>query len=103
MPVKFSYDTQFGLRIEPELDSELSREEAMIVAVRDLASGMGSLSQAMWELCDEFKYKEFYKRDEPPSPTPSPARVAATSTPVKKASAPTRKKPPAVKAKKRRK
>jgi hypothetical protein len=55
MPVKFSYDPQFGLQIEPELDSELSRDEAMIVAVRDLASGMNSLGQAMWELFDEFK------------------------------------------------
>jgi hypothetical protein len=101
MPVKFSYDPQFGLRIEPELDSELSREEAMIVAVRDLASGMSSLSQAMWELYDEFRFKEFYKRDEPPPP----ARVAPTRrpTPAKKASAAKRKKPPAAAAKKRRK
>src|SRR5947209_5374944 len=99
MPVKFSYDPQFGLRIEPELDSELSREEAMIVAVRDLASGMSSLGQAMWELYDEFRFKEFYKRDEPASP----ARVAATRTPAKKARPPTPKKPPAAAAKKRRK
>jgi hypothetical protein len=101
MPVKFSYDPQFGLQIEPELDSELSREEAMIVAVRDLASGMSSLGQAMWELYDEFRFKEFYKRDEPRSP----ARVAATRTPApaKKPSAPKRKKASATASKKRRK
>jgi hypothetical protein len=98
MPVKFSYDPQFGLRIEPELDSELSREEAMIVAVRDLAGGMNALSQAMWEFYDEFRFKEFYKRDEP-----SQAGVPATRIPAKKTSAPTRKKPPAAKSKKRRK
>jgi hypothetical protein len=97
MPVKFSYDPQFGLRIEPELDSELSREEAMIVAVRDLAAGMNSLSQAMWEFYDEFRFKQFYKPDEP-----SPAR-ARDSAPAKKPRAPTRKKAPAVKSKKRRK
>jgi hypothetical protein len=97
MPVKFSYDPQFGLRIEPELDSELSREEAMIVAVRDLAAGMNSLSQAMWEFYDEFRFKQFYKPDEP-----SPAR-APDNAPAKKSRAPTRKKAPAVKTKKRRK
>jgi hypothetical protein len=101
MPVKFSYDPQFGLRIEPELDSELSREEAMVVAVRDLASGISSLGQAMWELYDEFRFKEFYKRDEPPPPP----RAAATRAPApaKKASAPKRKKAPASPSKKRRK
>jgi hypothetical protein len=99
MPVKFSYDPQFGLRIEPELDSELSRDEAMIVAVRDLAAGMNSLGQAMWELYDEFRFKEFYKRDEPPPP----GRASARPAPAKKASAPKRKKPPAAASKKRRK
>ena len=100
MPVKFSYDPQFGLQIEAGLDSELSREEAMIVAVRDLASGMSSLGQAMWELYDEFKFKEFYKRDEPPPP----ARASATPAPAKKAGAPKRKRPPpAAASKKRRK
>ena len=98
MPVKFSYDPQFGLQIEAELDSELSRDEAMIVAVRDLASGMNSLSQAMWELYDEFRFKQFYKPEEP-----SPARVSTARGPTKKASAPARKKPPAAKSKKRRK
>jgi hypothetical protein len=98
MPVKFSYDPQFGLRIEPELDSELSREEAMIVAVRDLAAGMNSLSQAMWEFYEEFRFKQFYKRDEP-----SPARGPEPRAPAKKPSAPTRKKAPAVKSKQRRK
>ncbi|MEA2858627.1 MAG: hypothetical protein QOC72_666 [Methylobacteriaceae bacterium] len=105
MPVKFSYDPQFGLQIEPELDSELSRDEAMIVAVRDLASGMNSLGQAMWELFDEFRFKEFYKREEP-----APERVSAAPAPPKRASAPahrkatapTRKKPPAAKSRKRR-
>jgi type VI protein secretion system component VasK len=71
----------------------------MIVAVRDLASGMSSLSQAMWELYDEFRFKEFYKRDAPPPP----ARASATRAPAKKASAAKRKKPPAAAAKKRRK
>jgi hypothetical protein len=99
MPAKFSYDPQFGLQIEAELDSELSREEAMIVAVRDLASGMSSLGQAMWELYDEFRFKEFYKRDEPPPR----ARASETHAPAKKASAPKRKKPPAPASKKRRK
>ena len=98
MPVKFSYDPQFGLQIEADLDSELSREEAMIVAVRDLAAGMSSLGQAMWEFYDEFRFKEFYKRDEPPS-----ARASATRAPARKASAPKRKKPPAAASKKRRK
>jgi hypothetical protein len=99
MPVKFSYDPQFGLQIEAELDSELSREEAMIVAVRDLAAGMNSLGQAMWELYEEFRFKEFYKRGEPPPP----ARASATRLPAKKASAPKRKKPPAATSKRRRK
>jgi hypothetical protein len=99
MPVKFSYDPQFGLQIEAELDSELSREEAMIIAVRDLAAGMSSLGQAMWEFYDEFRFKEFYKRDEPPPP----ARASATHAPAKKASPPKRKKPPAAASKKRRK
>ena len=107
MPVKFSYDPQFGLRIEPDLDSELSREEAMIVAVRDLAAGMNSLSQAMWELHEEFRYKQFYKRDEQPPPVrvdePPAAPVSPAGKPAKKASAPARKKPPTVKSKKRRK
>jgi hypothetical protein len=98
MPVKFSYDPQFGLQIEAELDSELSREEAMIIAVRDLAAGMSSLGQAMWEFYDEFRFKEFYKRDEP-----SPPPVPAAHAPAKKASAPKRKKPPAPASKKRRK
>ena len=98
MPVKFSYDPQFGLGIEPELDSELSREEAMIVAVRDLAAGMNSLSQAMWEFYDEFRFKQFYKPEEP-----SPARAPAARAPAKKARAPARKKAPAAKSKKRRK
>lgn len=113
MPVKFSYDPQFGLRIEPELDSELSREEAMIVAVRDLAAGINSLSQAMWEFADEFRFKQFYKRDEPsrarvdePSPAradePSTAPASRTRMPAKKASAPARKKTSPSKAKKRR-
>jgi hypothetical protein len=62
MPVKFSYDTQVGLRVETDFDSELSREEAMVVAVRDLASGMHSLSQAVWELYDEFRFKQSSKR-----------------------------------------
>jgi hypothetical protein len=101
MPVKFSYDPQFGLQIEAELDSELSREEAMIIAVRDLAAGMSSLGQAMWEFYDEFRFKEFYKRDEP-SPPPR-ARASETHAPAKKASAPKRKKPPAAASKKRRK
>jgi hypothetical protein len=106
MPVRFSYDPQFGLRIEPELDSELSREEAMIVAVRDLAAGMSSLSQAIWELYEEFRFKEFYKRDEPPPARvnePAPARVPAARAPAKKTTASARKKPAAVKSKKRRK
>jgi hypothetical protein len=113
MPAKFSYDPQFGLRIEPELDSELSREEAMIVAVRDLAAGMSSLSQAMWEFSEEFRFKQFYKRDEPSparvdeaSPTrvdePAPARGPARRSPAKKASAPARKNPTAAKSKKRK-
>ncbi|MBV9394789.1 MAG: hypothetical protein JOZ84_10285 [Methylobacteriaceae bacterium] len=122
MPVKFSYDPQFGLRIEPELDSELSREEAMIVAVRDLGAGMNSLSQAMWEFYEEFRFKQFYKTDAP-SPArvdetsppridevfparadePAPAPAARTRKPAKKPSAPARKKAPAVKSKKRRK
>jgi hypothetical protein len=113
MPVKFSYDPQFGLRIEPELDSELSREEAMIVAVRDLAAGMNSLGQAMWEFYDEFRFKQFYKRDEPapargvhPSPVraeePPPAPVSRTPKAPKRASAPTRKQPAARKSKKRK-
>jgi hypothetical protein len=96
LPVKFSYAPQFGLRVEPELDSKLSREEAMIVAVRDLAAGMNSLSQAMWELHEEFRYKQFYKRDDQP-----PHRLDEPPGPAKKASAPARKKPPAVKSKKR--
>jgi hypothetical protein len=114
MPVKFSYDPQFGLRIEPELDSELSREEAMIVAIRDLAAGMNSLSQAMWEFFDEFRFKQFYKPEQPsparglePSPVradePSRAAVSRTPKPAKKPSAPARKKAPAGKLKKRRK
>jgi hypothetical protein len=98
MPVKFSYDPQFGLQIEAELDSELSREEAMIVAVRDLASGMNSLSHAVWDLYEEFRLKQFYKRDEP-----SPPRPPAARTPVKKAPAAARKKAPAAASKKRRK
>jgi hypothetical protein len=98
MPVKFSYDPQFGLQIEAELDSELSREEAMIIAVRDLAAGMSSLGQAMWEFYDEFRFKEFYKRDEA-----SPPPVPAARAPAKKASAPKRKKPPAAASKRRRK
>jgi hypothetical protein len=98
MPVKFSYDPQFGLRIEPELDSELSREEAMIVAVRDLAAGMNSLGQAMWEFYDEFRFKQFYEPEERSAPRAPAARV-----PAKKASAPARKKAPAAKSKKRRK
>ena len=95
MPVKFSYDPQFGLQIEAELDSELSREEAMIVAVRDLASGMNSLSHAVWDLYEEFRLKQFYKRDEP-----SPPRAPA---PVKKPTAATRKKASGAASKKRRK
>jgi hypothetical protein len=98
MPVKFSYDPQFGLQIEAELDSVLSREEAMIIAVRDLAAGMSSLGQAMWEFYDEFRFKEFYKRDEPSRPP-----VPVAHAPAKKASAAKRKKPPAAASKKRRK
>jgi len=114
MPAKFSYDPQFGLRIEPELDSELSREEAIMGAVRDLAAGMNSLGQAMWELYDEFRFKQFYKPEAPaaarglePSPLradePSRAAVSRTPRPAKKATAPARKKAPVPKSKKRRK
>src|SRR5947199_8619653 len=98
MPVKFSYDTQVGLRVETDFDSELSREEAMIVAVRDLASGMHSLSQAVWELYDEFRFKQSSKRDEP-----SPAAVTPVPAPAKKPSAPARRKAPPARSKKRKK
>ena len=109
MPVKFSYDTQVGLRVETDFDSELSREEAMVVAVRDLASGMHSLSQAVWELYDEFRFKQSSKRDEPspaaiaPAPAPAPAKKASAPTPAKKPSPPARKKAPPARSKKRRK
>jgi hypothetical protein len=98
MPVKFSYDTQVGLRVETDFDSELSREEAMIVAVRDLASGMHSLSQAVWELYDEFRFKQSSKRDET-----SPAAVTPVPAPAKKPSAPARRKAPPARSKKRKK
>jgi hypothetical protein len=107
MPVKFSYDTQVGLRVETDFDSELTREEAMVVAVRDLASGMHSLSQAVWELYDEFRFKESSKRDEPSpaaiSPAPAPAKTPSAPARSKKASAPARKKTPPARSKKRRK
>jgi hypothetical protein len=85
----------------------------MIVVVRDLAAGINSLGQAMWEFADEFRFKQFYKRDEPsrarvdePSPAradePSTAPASRTRMPAKKASAPARKKTSPSKAKKRR-
>ncbi|MBV8850691.1 MAG: hypothetical protein JOZ16_14035 [Methylobacteriaceae bacterium] len=106
MPVKFHYDPQFGLRVEPELNSELNRDEAMIVAVRDLAAGMHSLSQAMWDLYEEFRYKEFFKRDAaasaPVSASPPPQRKASAPPPANEPSAPPRKKPAPARSKKRR-
>ncbi len=85
MPVKFLYDQEYGLKIETsENDEELTEQQAMIVAVRDLASGMDSLSRALWDFEEEFRFKHFY--DEDASHRASPKKAPAKKPPTKRSS-----------------
>jgi hypothetical protein len=63
MAVRFLYDGEYGLKIEAGDNEELTEQQAMIVAVRDLASGMSSLGHALWEIQTEFDTKKFYDED----------------------------------------
>jgi hypothetical protein len=63
MAVRFLYNGEHGLQIEADDNEDLTEQQAMIVAVRDLASGMSSVSQALWEINNEFDIKKFYDED----------------------------------------
>jgi hypothetical protein len=57
----------------------------MIVAVRDLAAGMGSLASTLWKIHNEFAVKRFY--DEGAShAAPAPAKSRPPKSQTKRAS-----------------
>jgi hypothetical protein len=86
MAAKFLYDRDFGnLKIETdENDEELTEQQAMIVAVRNLSSGMELLGNALWEIAQAFEYKKFY--DEDAQSSASPTRASAKKPPTKRSS-----------------
>lgn len=63
MAVKFIYSSEWGLQIKAEDGDELTEQQAMILAVQDVASGMDNLAKAVWNFDEEFVGKDFYKTD----------------------------------------
>jgi hypothetical protein len=85
MTIKFLYDQEFGLQIESdENNEELTEQQAMIVAVRGLASGMSALASALWEISTEFDVKKFYDEDAAHRAAPPAKKVAAAKRSSKK-------------------
>lgn len=87
MPVKFVYNAEYGLQIEGEDGAELTNEQAMILALRDLASGMDSLARAHWDLEEEFRFKKFYNEDVARVPAIPPKAQSKKSAKMKRAAA----------------